>query len=57
MIITVTQDYKKAVFTWGENFEECDYKAHGFSDDEIDLLIKNNVHEGADLEGFKVSIT
>lgn len=56
MIITVTAPYKKAVFTWDDALENCELKAHGFEDEEIDMLIENKVHEGADLDGYSVDI-
>lgn len=55
-IITVTADYKKAVFTWDNDFENCDFKAYGFSDEEIDEMIENKVHEGADYKDLTVEI-
>lgn len=56
MQVTVTAPYKKAVFTWSEDLEDCSVVAHGFEDDEFDASIEAGAHEGADVDGYEVSI-
>ena len=34
MQVTVTAPYKKAVFTWSEDLQDCSVVAHGFEDDD-----------------------
>jgi len=56
MEITVVTDYKKAVFTWDDDLENCDFVSMGFSDEEIEEMIQNKVHEGADFKNYEVTI-
>lgn len=56
MIVTVTADYKKAVFTWSDDLEDCDMVAVGFEDEELDALMAAKAHEGADVNGYNVDI-
>ena len=50
------RDHARAVFTWTEDGENCDFAAFGIEDAELETLITAKVHEGADLEGWKVVI-
>ena len=56
MIVTVTADYKKAVFTWSDDLEDCDMVAVGFEDDELDALMAAKAHQGANVNGYNVDI-
>ena len=56
MNVTVTQGKNKAVFTWDESCNECDYVAIGFSDDEIDEMIEQKIHMGAQTDGYEVEV-
>lgn len=55
--ITTTADpHAFARFTWSDDGDECEITALGFDDETIDRMIAAKAHEGADLEGFNVSI-
>lgn len=56
LVVTVTADYKKVVFTWSEDFSEFEYTAFGFEDDEIDSLIDAKAHQGVDVDGYAVDL-
>lgn len=56
VVVTVSADYKKAVFTWSEDCSECEYTAVGFDDSEIDLIMESKAHMGSDVEGYTVEI-
>ena len=48
-----------ARFTWNDDLTECDFIALGpvpNSQDTLDTLIQNKVHEGADLDGWIVTV-
>lgn len=55
-VTTASQDFKKAVFTWSDDFMDCDMVSYGFDDEELDAIMEGQAHEGADLEGFVVVI-
>lgn len=56
LVVTVTAEYKKAVFTWAEDFSEFEYTAFGFDDSEIDALIDAKAHQGVDVNGYAVDL-
>ena len=56
MKVTITADYKKAVFTWNEDLTECEYTAVGFEDSEIDQLIELKANEGKIVDGYDVDV-
>lgn len=56
LVVTVTADYKKAFFTWAEDFSAFEYTAIGFDDAEIDALIEAKAHQGVDVNGYAVDI-
>jgi hypothetical protein len=56
LVVTITADYKKAVFTWDDELESCDYTAHGLEDDEIQMLIDTKACQGKNIEGYEVTI-
>jgi hypothetical protein len=56
MKVTVTADYKKAVFTWSDDLMDCDMVSIGFDDDELDAIMEAKGHEGADVAGYVVTI-
>jgi hypothetical protein len=55
-VVTITAPYKKAVFTWNDECDACDFTAHGFEDDEIQMLIDTKAYQGKNLEGYEVTI-
>ena len=48
--------FAKAEFQWDENFDSCSVKSYGFDDGEYEMLLENGAHEGADVDGYVVSI-
>jgi len=56
MTIIATSDFKKITFNWNEELTECNYVSLGVSDETIEDLINNKVHEGSDYEGWEVEI-
>ncbi len=56
MKITVTAPFKKAVFTWSDDLQDCNLESQGFDNDEIKMLMDVGAHEGADAEGYAVDI-
>jgi hypothetical protein len=56
LVVTVTADFKKAVFTWSEDMSEFEYTAFGFEGDEIDSLIAAKAHQGVDVDGYAVDL-
>lgn len=56
LVVTVSADYKKAVFTWAEDFSSFEYTAIGLDDSEIDALIEANAHKGVDVSGYAVDL-
>ena len=57
-LVTVEREdgFAKAEFQWDEKLESCSVKAYGFDDDEYEMLLENGAHEGADVDGYPVSI-
>lgn len=56
MKVTITADYKKAVFTWNDAATECEMNAIGFEDSEIDSLIASKAHMGSQVSGYSVEV-
>jgi len=56
MKITQTKDFAKVTFTWNDELTECNHVALGVTDQELDNLIANKGHEGANGEGWTVTI-
>ena len=58
LIVTAKRNsgYGSARFVWSANMQECDCTAIGISDEDLDMLMANKVHEGADLAGWTVTI-
>ena len=56
MKVTVTQDWKKIIFTWNDACDECTYKNLGFEENEINEIIRAQAHEGKNVDGFVVDI-
>lgn len=56
MKVTVSQDTKKIVFSWNDACNECEYLNLGFEENEIDIIIATQGHEGKEIEGYEVSI-
>jgi stress response protein YsnF len=56
MEITVSKEYRTATFTWSDDMQNCEVVAIGFTDEELDQIMEQSGHEGADVEGFEVRI-
>lgn len=59
MIVTARLDADPcafARFTWSDDLQDCDLLALGLDDNQLDALLAAKVHEGADLEGYTVTI-
>jgi len=56
MIVTITADFKKAVFTWNEELTECEVSTMNIEDEELEALIDKKAHEGASVSGWQTSI-
>ena len=56
MTITITSNYKKAIFTWNDDMSNCSVAAIGIEDDELEKLIAQKAHEGAAVQGWEPSI-
>ena len=55
MKITATNnDFGIVVFTWNADLTECGYTAIDVDDATVSELIDANVHEGKDLDGWKI---
>lgn len=58
LVVTVTPSdathYARAVFTWSSDGQECEVSSAGFSDKEINKLMRKKAHEGANVAGFVV---
>jgi len=57
LTVTITKDHKKAIFEWDTAEGNCDYKAFGFDDSELDHIIKSKAFEGKQIEGYKVELS
>ena len=57
LTVTITKDHKKAIFEWDMSEGNCDYKAFGFDDNELDHIIGSKAFEGKQIEGYKVEIS
>lgn len=56
MKVTITADYKKAVFTWDDTATKCEVSAIGLEDSEINFLIESKAHMGCQVSGYGVEI-
>lgn len=56
LVVTVSAEFKKAVFTWAEDFTSFEYTAVGFDDSELDAIMDAKAHEGVDVEGYTVDL-
>lgn len=56
VIVERNDGFAKAEFQWDAAGEECSVKAHGFDDEEYEMLLENGAHEGADVAGYSVRI-
>lgn len=56
MKVTVTKDRNVATFTWSDDLMDCDMVSIGFDDHELDEIMEGKGHEGADVEGYTVTI-
>jgi hypothetical protein len=56
MLVTVIKGHNVAKFTWSDDFMDCDMVSIGFGDDDLDAIMAGKAHEGADMEGYEVTI-
>lgn len=59
LVVTVTTTDKnrhaRAVFTWSSDGNECEVSAFGFSDKELNKLMRAKAHEGVSAPGVVVA--
>lgn len=57
MIIQANKEDKMVKFTWSDDMEEIDFiTGGGVTDEELDNLLDNKVHEGCDWNGWTTDI-
>ncbi len=48
--------YAFAKFTWSADMQDCDMVAGALSDEEIDVILEAQGHEGAEVAGYSVAV-
>lgn len=56
MTITLTKDFASVKFTWNDDLTECSHVALGVEDADFNAILAAKGHEGADVEGWEVTI-